>query len=103
MFVLAEGAAPLVHPSSADGGFALLWLVIALPLLGAAILLVGGPLSRGRLDKNGHLVGTVLPVLSFVLSLVMFLTLLGRNGDDRQVGQHLYTWFSAGGLRVGAD
>src|SRR5919112_53442 len=40
MFVLAEGAAPVVHPGSADGVFSLLWLVIALPLLGAVILLV---------------------------------------------------------------
>jgi NADH-quinone oxidoreductase subunit L len=103
MFVLAEGAAPLVHPASADGVFSLLWLVIALPLLGAAILLVGGPLAKGRLDKHGHLIGVALPVLSFVLSLVMFFALLGRASDDRQVGQHLYTWFEAGGLKVGAD
>jgi NADH-quinone oxidoreductase subunit L len=103
MFVLAEGAAPLVHPSSADGAFSLLWLVIALPLLGAVILLVGGPLAKGRLDKNGHLIGAALPVLSFVLSLVLFFDLLGRDSDDRQVGQHLYTWFQAGGLKVGAD
>src|SRR5262249_43665758 len=98
MFVLAEGAAPLVHPSSADGAFSLLWLVIALPLLGAAILLVGGPLAKGRLDKNGHLIGAVLPVLSFALSLLLFFDLLGRDSDDRQVSQHLYTWFQAGGL-----
>src|SRR3954464_1818115 len=103
MFVLAEGAAPLVDPGSADGVFSLLWLVIALPLLGAVILLVGGPLAKGRLDKNGHLIGTALPVLSFVLSLVLFIALLGRSSDDRQVGQHLYTWFQAGGLKVGAD
>ncbi len=102
MFVLAEGA-PLVHPGSADGVFSLLWLVIALPLLGAVILLVGGPLAKGRLDKNGHLIGVALPVLSFVLSLFMFVVLLGRSSDDRQVGQHLYTWFEAGGLKVGAD
>ena len=103
MFVLAEGAAPLVHPTSADGVFSLLWLVIALPLLGAVILLVGGPLAKGRLDKSGHLIGVALPVLSFVLSLVLFLKLLGRDSGDRQVGQHLYTWFQAGGLKVGAD
>ena len=103
MFVLAEGAAPLVHPSSADGVFSLLWLVIGLPLLGAVILLVGGPLAKGRLDKNGHLIGVALPVLSFLLSAVMFVTLLGRNSDDRQVGQHLYTWFETGGFKVGAD
>src|SRR3954451_25013199 len=100
MFVLAEGAAPLVDPSSADGGFSLLWLVIGLPLLGAVILLIGGPLAKGPLDKNAHLIGVALPVLSFLLSLVMFLTLLGRDSDDRQVSQHLYTWFEAGGLKV---
>ena len=63
MFALAaQGAAPLVDPSSADGVFSLLWLVIGLPLLGAVILLVGGPLAKGRLDKNGHLIGAALPV-----------------------------------------
>jgi len=103
MFVLAEGAAPIVDPGPADGVFALLWLVIALPLLGAVILLVGGPLAKGRLDKNGHLIGVLLPVLSFVLSVVLFVAMLGRSDDDRQVSQHLYTWFQAGGLKVGAD
>ena len=103
MFVLAESAAPLVQPTSADGVFTLLWLVIALPLLGAAILLIGGPLARGRLDKVGHLIGVALPILSFLLSSVLFITLLGRDGDDRQVSQHLYTWFEAGVLKVGAD
>src|SRR4051794_31898556 len=103
MFVLAEGSAPLVDPSSADGVFSLLWLVIGLPLLGAVILLVGGPLAKGRLEKTGHVIGVALPVLSFLLSVVMFITLLGRDSDNRQVGQHLYTWFEAGGLKVGAD
>jgi NADH-quinone oxidoreductase subunit L len=103
MFALAEGAAPLVDPSSASGVFSLLWLVIALPLLGSVILLVGGPLAKGRLDKNGHLIGAILPVLSFVLGLILFFALLGRDSSDRQVSQHLYTWFQGGGLRVGAD
>jgi NADH-quinone oxidoreductase subunit L len=102
MFVLAE-AAPVVHPGSADGVFSLLWLVIALPLLGAAILLIGAPLARGRLDRSGHLIGAVLPVLSFLVSLVLFIDLLGRSSDQRQVGQHLFTWFEVGGLHVGAD
>ncbi len=104
MFVLAEGVtAPVVHPGSADGMLSLIWLVIALPALGAAILLVGGPLAKGRLDKSGHLIGAALPVLSFLISLLMFLSLLGRSGDQRQVGQHLFTWFQAGGLHVGFD
>jgi NADH-quinone oxidoreductase subunit L len=104
MFVLAEGVtAPVVHPGSADGVLSLIWLVIALPALGAAILLVGGPLAKGRLDKSGHLIGAALPVLSFLVSLFMFFALLGRDGDQRQVGQHVFTWFDAGSLHVGFD
>jgi NADH-quinone oxidoreductase subunit L len=103
MFVLAEGTAPVVDPGSAGGVFSLLWLVIALPALGALVLLVGGPLSKGRLDKQGHLLGTAMPVLSFLISVAMFVTMLGRSSDDRQVGQHLFTWFEAGGLHVAFD
>jgi NADH-quinone oxidoreductase subunit L len=103
MFVLAQGAAPVVHPGPADGVLSLLWLVIALPLLGAVVILVGGPLAKGRLDRYAHLIGAVLPVLSFVVSLAMFLQLASRDSDSRQVSQHLYTWFEAGGLKVGAD
>src|SRR6478672_8930275 len=103
MFVLAEGTAPVVDPGTAGGVFSLLWLVIALPALGALILLVGGPLSKGRLDKHGHLLGTALPVVSFLISVAMFVTMLGKSSDDRQVSQHLFTWFEAGGLHVGFD
>src|SRR3954449_2298234 len=103
MFVLAEGTAPVVDPGSAGGVFSLLWLVIALPALGALILLVGGPLAKGRLDKHGHLLGTAMPVLSFLISVAMFVTMLGRASDDRQVSQHLFTWFEAGGLHVSFD
>src|SRR6185312_16195329 len=55
------------------------------------------------LDRSGHLIGALLPVLSFVISLILFFALLGRDSGDRQVNQHLYTWFQAGGLKVGAD
>ncbi|SFC22628.1 NADH-quinone oxidoreductase subunit L [Nocardioides terrae] len=94
-----EHTIPIVDPGSADGVFSLLWLVIALPALGAAVLLIGGRYT----DKWGPLVATVLPSLSFVLSLVMFLTALGRDEGDRQVKQHLYTWIHSGHLNVGMD
>ena len=45
----------------------------------------------------------LLPVGSFVISLVMFFALLGRDEDDRQVAQHLYTWIEVGGFDVGMD
>ena len=90
---------PVVDPSAASGIFSLTWLVIALPLAGAAILLIGGRLT----DRWGHLLGTILPIGSFVLSLLMFVELLGRGEDERQFSQHLYTWFQVGGLDVGMD
>jgi len=104
MFSLHVGATiPVVDPSAADGAFSLLWLVVALPALGAVVLLVGGPLTRGKIDKWGHLIGVALPVGSFLISLLLFIQLLGRADDDRQVSQHLFTWFEAGSLKVNFD
>ncbi len=107
MSIALHESIPVVDPGTADGVFSLLWLVIALPLAGAVILLVGGPLLRSAgssaLDRWGHLVGTATAAASFVLSLALFVSLLGRGDEERQVGQHLYTWFQAGGLDVGMD
>jgi NADH-quinone oxidoreductase subunit L len=82
--------------ASADGVFALLWLLIALPLASSAILLIGGR----RTDSWGHLLGAVTPLVSFGLGLAMFVTLLGRSEDDRSIGQNLYTWIQAGSFHV---
>ncbi|MEI2712021.1 MAG: NADH-quinone oxidoreductase subunit L [Nocardioides sp.] len=101
-----EGGAhevPVVHPAGADGIFALLWLIIALPALGALILLVGGAFAKGALDKVGHWIGTAMAAGSFVLSLALFFALLGRDAGDRQIGQHLFTWFETPSFTVGMD
>jgi NADH-quinone oxidoreductase subunit L len=95
----AAHSIPVVDPTSATGVYSLMWLVVALPLAGAAILLVGGRAT----DKWGHLLGSALPIGSFVLSLVMFVDLLGRDSADRQVSQHLYTWMQVGHLDIGMD
>ncbi|WP_210503557.1 NADH-quinone oxidoreductase subunit L [Nocardioides xinjiangensis] len=106
---MAEGAhAPVVAPDTGAGGvFELLWLVIALPLLGAVLLLAVAPFlpgsARAAVDRHGHLLGTATAVASFGLSLVLFLSLLGRDAEERQVGQHLWTWFETGSLDVGMD
>ena len=97
------GEIPILHPVAADGVFSLLWLVIGLPLLGAVILLLGGALAKGALDRVGHWIGVVASLGSFVLSLVLFVSLLGRSEEERQIGQHLFTWFEAGRLDVGMD
>jgi len=100
-FTASEHAStvPVVDPGTASGILSLTWLVIALPLAGAAILLLGGR----RTDRWGHLLGTALPLGSFGLSVLMFVELLGRDEAERQVAQHLYTWFQVGRLDVGMD
>jgi NADH-quinone oxidoreductase subunit L len=94
---------PLVDPTTADGAFSLLWLIIGLPLAGAAILLIGGAIFPKAFRVWGHVLGTVLPIGSFVISLVLFLQLWGREEDDRQVVQHLYDFIQVGTLDVGMD
>ncbi|TWH02383.1 NADH-quinone oxidoreductase subunit L, partial [Nocardioides sp. J9] len=76
----SETHVPVVAPTSADGVLDLLWLVIALPLAGATVLLL---LGNRRTQAFGHWVGLATITGSFVLSLVSFLTLLGRDEGDR--------------------
>ncbi|MGO4256454.1 NADH-quinone oxidoreductase subunit L [Marmoricola sp. RAF53] len=92
-------AAPVVHSTPAEGVFNLLWVVIALPALGAIVLLLGGR----RTDKWGHLLGTATVLASFVVSLVLFIALIGHDESERQYTQHLWTWFTAGQYTVNMD
>ncbi len=95
--VLTEtGDVPVVDPGSA-GALALpLVLVLALPAFGAVVLLLGGR----RTDRWGHLLGTATVVGSFVCSLWLFVSILGRGTEDRQIALDLWTWFSAGDWTV---
>ncbi len=88
---------PVVSPGEASGVFGLMWLVIALPALGAAALLL---LGNQATKAYAHWVGCATVLGSFALSLVAFFTLLGRDESQRQVGQTLWTWFQTGSLRV---
>ena len=74
----------------------LTWLLIALPLAGAALLLLGGRAT----DAWGHLLGLAAAVASFVVAVVLFGRLLGRPADDRTLHQTLFSWVPAGDLRV---
>lgn len=69
------GVPPVVEPAAADGVFSLLWLIIGLPALGAAVLLLLGR----RTDRWGHYLGTATVAGSFVISLIAFFALLGRD------------------------
>jgi NADH-quinone oxidoreductase subunit L len=72
--------------------------LLVLPLAGAAILGLGGR----RTDRWGQLLGTATAAASFVVALVLFAALLGRDGDDRAVSQHLFSWIPVNRFQVDA-
>jgi len=55
------------------------WLLLALPLAGAAILLLGGK----RTNSWGHLVGVAMPVLSFIYGAMAFGQMLSYPAAER--------------------
>ena len=89
-------AAEQGQAAAASGIFGLTWLLIALPLAGAAVLLLGGR----RTDAFGHLLGTGTVAASFLIGLLQFVTLLGRDAEDRAVDQHLFSWIPVNGFNV---
>jgi len=93
---METSAVLLSQTGAASGAFSMLWLVVALPLIGAAVLLTLGR----RTDAWGHLLATALPVVSFCLGLVMFFGLLGRDASNRSVTQHLFSWIPVAGFKV---
>jgi len=91
--------APVVAPlAEATGVFSYLWLLIALPLVGAAVLLLGGR----RTNRWGHLFGTATVVLAALYAIVLLVNLMGRPEDDRAVGQTLFEWVFVGGFTAPA-
>ncbi|MYT68414.1 MULTISPECIES: NADH-quinone oxidoreductase subunit L [unclassified Streptomyces] len=74
----------------------LIALLVAAPLLGAAVLLCGGR----ALDRVGHLLGTLLAAVSFVIAVVLFSDMLGKGPEDRTLTQHLYSWIPVEGFQA---
>ncbi|WP_123816642.1 NADH-quinone oxidoreductase subunit L [Myceligenerans xiligouense] len=71
------------------------WLV-GFPLIGAAILLLGGR----ALDKWGHWIGVLASSASAVLGIWLLFRMIGADPAERVADQRLWTWMSAGGLDV---
>ena len=72
--------------------------LIALPLAGAALLLLGGR----RTDKWGHLLATALSASSFGVGLYQLTQMLGRSEEARPVSQKLFDWINVGTFNVDA-
>lgn len=74
----------------------LIALLVAAPLLGAAVLLCGGR----RLDRTGHWIGTVLAAASFAVGVVLFTDMLGKGAEDRALHQKLFSWIPVEGFQA---
>ena len=72
--------------------------LIALPLLGATILLLAGR----RADKWGHILGTVMSASAFGVGLYQLSQMLSRTNEARPVTQKLFDWISVGSFKVDA-
>jgi NADH-quinone oxidoreductase subunit L len=70
--------------------------LIALPLAGAAVLLLG----VRRTDAWGHLLGCATVLASFAWGATLFAGLTVRVPEDRMIHQTLFEWLPVGGLDV---
>ena len=78
-------------------------LIIGFPALGALLLLGGRPLLPGLVDRFGRYFAVLMSAASFVVSLIVFIVLAGRDVADRSITNHLWTWIDTGNLNVGFD
>ena len=72
--------------------------LIALPLAGAALLLLGGR----RTNKWGHLLATALSASAFGVGVYQLTQMLGRSTEERPVSQKLFDWINVGTFNVDA-
>jgi len=80
---------------AATGVFRASWLLLAFPVFGAAVLLLGGR----RTNRWGHLLGVAMSLASFVYGVIAFFALLGYHGS-REVDLHMYSWIPVAGFQV---
>ncbi len=82
----------------ATGVTSLAWLLVALPLLGSAILLFGGR----RTNRFGPTLATTMSWASFGLGAAIFLAMVSRPSAQRAENLFLYKWIPAGTFQLDA-
>jgi NADH-quinone oxidoreductase subunit L len=81
---------------AATGVLRYMWLLLAFPVFGAAVLLIGGR----RTDRWGHLLGCAMSLASFVYGVIAFFTLLGYAAPGRSRDLHLFSWIPVNGFQA---
>lgn len=89
---------PVVAEPVKHGIYAVAPLLVGLPLASAAILLLAGR----RSDRWGHWLGVLASAGAFVIGLITFLHLLGRDSSSRVLDVRLGSWIDAGSFHVDA-
>ncbi len=79
-----------------EGISSTVWLLPALPLCGAIVLLLAGR----RSNAWGHLLGCATVLASFALGVALFVDMVGRDTANRVVHQDLFSWVPVASLRV---
>jgi len=82
--------------TAASGALSAMWLLIAFPVFGAAVLLLGGR----RTDRLGPYLACAMTGAAFVYGLVAFFAL--RAGTGRSVDLHLFSWIPVNHFNVQA-
>ncbi|MDR1768460.1 MAG: NADH-quinone oxidoreductase subunit L [Propionibacteriaceae bacterium] len=77
-------------PVAASGLFSLAWLMIAVPLAMAALLLLAGK----AFDSFGHWLAVLASTFSFVVALILFVQLLSADEASRAVSAPMFTWIA---------
>jgi NADH-quinone oxidoreductase subunit L len=89
-------AAQAQEVQEASGAAGSAWLLIAFPLVGAAVLLFGGRATNAW----GHLLGCLTVIASFVYGAILFFSSTGLPEEERVQNLHVFDWIPVGQLQV---
>ncbi len=91
MLETAAGVAEATGPAQSYA-----WLLVAFPLVGAAILLIAGRRANGW----GHLLGSATVIASFAYGLWLFTSVAGSPEGEQVRDLHLFSWIPVNALQV---
>ena len=70
--------------------------LIGLPLFGAVALLLGGR----RTNARGHLLAVAMSASSFFIAVILFVQMIAKPEEEREIAQHLFDWISVGAFQI---
>jgi NADH-quinone oxidoreductase subunit L len=88
----ASSPAPLHATGIQDAA----WLLLAFPLIGATVLLLGGK----RTNSWGHLLGVAMPLLAFAYGVAAFVQMLGYPASQRVRELTVFQWIDVARFQI---